>query len=146
MFADGRFSLLFVDKTRSLSKRTAPESCFIRVSYVLTRKHKTKVEKPARGQHSRFLQTSVKTIKKFYNIGPRWQHCSRHLTRSAEEWRLRSVLVLKRFEPSHFPEWGVSDLKKSYNLSYFGIQTACGCQTEFYKTFYSRNYFHSVIS
>jgi len=48
-----------VDKARSLPKSGAPDRCFTLEGSGLTLKHLTRLERPAREEHSSLLQTFV---------------------------------------------------------------------------------------
>ncbi len=64
-------SLMFVGKARSLRKSSAFESWFTQVGSGFTRKHETRLERPARYKQSSLLRSFENYIlKKFHNMGP----------------------------------------------------------------------------
>ncbi len=62
--------LTFVGKARSLPHYGAGERCFTQIYYILTCKHSTRLEKPAKDKHPSLIRTFINYgRKKCYNIG-----------------------------------------------------------------------------
>ncbi len=68
-------TLMFVGKARSLPQSGAHERCITLVGSVLNHNNQTRLERPARDQHSSLLRTFVNYgRKKVYNTEP-WGQC-----------------------------------------------------------------------
>ncbi len=139
-------TLMFVGMARSLPQIGAHERCIITlVGSVLNHNNQTRLERPARDQHSSLLRTFVNYgHKKFYNTEP-WGQCYKTflvrdlrisvLSQSVIQSRLERLGIDKR--SSLLQKSVIYGRKKFYN-----IEPRAQC----YKTFYDRNLRIFVIS